>query len=226
MAPGFFKRIQKRLQERRNKSRQSRDASVLDYNSKSLKKALQKDPQVMKKQMGGSHASTRSADEDHSHSSSIRDSASRDDFSAGTMDPVEWTLPLVDEKVTEPQSMEQEMKRLQALQSYFVLDSEGEAAFDNITAMTSQIFQVPTCLISLVDLGRQWFLSRVGLDATETPRKHAFCAHVILHKYKILVVPDATQDFRFQHNPLVTGAPHIRFYAGAALVSPEVSETD
>lgn len=118
--------------------------------------------------------------------------------------PVEWTLPLVDEETTEPQTMEEEMKRLEVLNSYFLLDSQGEEDFDRITRLGSQVFDVPICLISLVDLGRQWFLSKVGLDAEETPRKHAFCAHVILNKYKMLVVPDATKDFRFKDNPLVT----------------------
>jgi GAF domain-containing protein len=100
--------------------------------------------------------------------------------------------------------MEEEMKRLEVLNSYFLLDSQGEEEFDRITRLGAQVFDVPICLISLVDLGRQWFLSKVGLDAEETPRKHAFCAHVILNKYKMLVVPDATKDFRFKDNPLVT----------------------
>jgi hypothetical protein len=137
------------------------------------------------------------------------------------LNPVEWTLPLVDDVTTEPQTMEEEMKRLEALNSYFVLDSDGEEAFDRITNLGSKMFDAPICLISLVDLGRQWFLSKVGLDVAETARKHAFCAHVILNKYKMLVIPDATKDFRFKDNPLVTDGIKIRFYAGAALVSPE-----
>jgi hypothetical protein len=140
---------------------------------------------------------------------------------ASDLNPVEWTLPLVDESSTEPQSMEEEMKRLEVLNSYFVLDSEGEEAFDRITKLGAKLFDVPICLISLIDLGRQWFLSKVGLDYAETARKHALCAHVILNKYKMLVIPDASKDFRFENNPLVTDGIKIRFYAGAALVSPE-----
>ncbi|KAL3913076.1 MAG: hypothetical protein SGARI_000836 [Bacillariaceae sp.] len=149
------------------------------------------------------------------------DDPSMSSFGDQTFSPVEWTLPLVDKETTEPQSMEEEMKRLEVLNSYFVLDSQGEAEFDRITELAAKMFDVPICLISLVDLGRQWFLSKVGLDAAETPRKHAFCAHVILNKYKMLVIPDASKDFRFKDNPLVTDGLKIRFYSGAALVSKE-----
>ena len=135
--------------------------------------------------------------------------------------PVEWKLSTFDKQETEPQTMEQELKRLQNLQEYFVLDSAAEAEFDSITRLASMTFDTPIALVSLVDLGRQWFLSKVGLDADEAPRKLAFCAHVVVNKYNLLVVPDATQDIRFKNNPFVTEAPHIRFYAGAALVSPE-----
>lgn len=137
------------------------------------------------------------------------------------IEPVEWKLPLVDEQASDPQTMEEEAKRLLDLQSYFILDSAGEEDFDRITRLGSILFNTPMCMVSLVDLGRQWFLSRVGTDATETPRKHAFCAHVVINKYKLLIVPDATKDFRFKDNPLVTGPMQVRFYAGAALVSPE-----
>lgn len=112
--------------------------------------------------------------------------------------------------------MKEELTRLQVLKSYLILDSEREEAFERITALASRIFDVPIALVSLVDLGRQWFMSNRGLgDARETPRKYAFCAHAILNKSKILVVTDARLDFRFRENPLVTGPPHIRFYAGA-----------
>ena len=137
---------------------------------------------------------------------------------------VEWTLKLVDPETTMPQTMQGELQRLQVLHSYFVLDAQTDKMeFDCITQLASQIFQTKTCLISLVDLGRQWFLSRVGLDAMETPRKYAFCAHVILSQQQMLVIPNATQDIRFQNNPLVVdpNGPQIRFYAGAALQSPE-----
>jgi hypothetical protein len=134
---------------------------------------------------------------------------------------VEWTLPLVDEATTEPQTMEEEVKRLEDLNSYFLLDSDGEEAFDRITNLGAKLFDVPICLITLIDLGRMWFLSKVGLDASEVARKDTICAHVILNKYKMLVIPDASKDFRFKDKPCVTGGPKVRFYAGAALVSPE-----
>lgn len=111
-----------------------------------------------------------------------------------------------------------EVARLDALQRYDVLDSVAEAAFDDITSLAAQLCGTPISLISLVDGSRQWFKSRVGLDASQTSRETAFCAHAI-HGRQVMVVPDAGGDPRFLHNPLVTGAPHIRFYAGAPLVT-------
>lgn len=112
-----------------------------------------------------------------------------------------------------------ESERLQALRKTGLLDSAPEERFDRITRLASQFFRVQTCLVSLVDSERQWFKSRVGLDDVEqTHRDHSFCAHAILGN-GILVVPDARLDPRFADNPLVTGPPHIRFYAGAPLVT-------
>jgi len=134
---------------------------------------------------------------------------------------VEWKTPRLHAATSEPLSMQHEVKRLQILQSYLVLDSEAEEEFDTLTQLGSTIFNAPICLISLVDLGRQWFLSKVGLDAAETPRKFSFCSHAVQSLQHELVVPDARQDERFCDNPLVTGPPDIRFYGGAALLSPE-----
>ncbi|CAO3401925.1 sensor domain-containing phosphodiesterase [Azospirillum sp. 11R-A] len=109
-----------------------------------------------------------------------------------------------------------EEDRLATLQRYELLDTPAEAAFDQITRLAAKLLKVPVALISLVDRDRQWFKSRVGLPVQETPREHAFCAHA-LDSDALLVVGDARQDDRFADNPLVTGDPNIRFYAGAPL---------
>ncbi len=109
-----------------------------------------------------------------------------------------------------------EAARLQALLSYDVLDTPAEADFDDLARIASLICRTPIALISLVDAHRQWFKARVGLDIEETPRDVAFCAHAILGS-ELLVVEDATADDRFVENPLVKGAPNIRFYAGTPL---------
>ena len=93
------------------------------------------------------------------------------------------------------------------------MDTPPERAFDDITRLAAQLCGTPIALISLIDGHRQWFKSRVGLDATETSRDLAFCAYAILGT-ETLIVRDATQDSRFAGNPLVTDAPHIRFTPG------------
>jgi hypothetical protein len=128
---------------------------------------------------------------------------------------MDWVLPSIDVDSTEVQSMKEELHRLMVLKSYLILDSDPEEAFERITGIAARVYNVPIALVSLVDIGRQWFMSNRGLgDVRETPRKFAFCAHAILSKNNILIVPDATKDFRFMNNPLVTGPPDIRFYAG------------
>jgi diguanylate cyclase (GGDEF)-like protein len=114
-----------------------------------------------------------------------------------------------------------EAQRLAALKRYDVLDTEEEQEYDDLTTMAAAICDVPISVISLIDENRQWFKSRHGIDATETPRDEAFCAHAILRPDEIMEVPDSALDRRFAGNPLVTGGPKIRFYAGAPLLSAE-----
>ena len=109
--------------------------------------------------------------------------------------------------------------RLALLRDYNVLDSLPQQAFDDLVLLAAQICQTPIALISLIDEDRQWFKSRVGLNAAETSRDVAFCAHAILNADAVMEVRDAQLDPRFADNPLVTGDPHIRFYAGAPLVT-------
>lgn len=119
-----------------------------------------------------------------------------------------------------PRIPDNENARLQALQLYKVLDTAPEDAFDSITQQAAQYFQVPIALISLVDANRQWFKSCVGLGVSQTGREESFCGYTILSN-KPFIIPDALADDRFRDNPLVVGAPFIRFYAGAPLITPE-----
>lgn len=121
---------------------------------------------------------------------------------------------------TRPDTGHNERDRLAALDRYKILDTAPEEAFEDIVALAAHICDTPIALISLVDDKRQWFKARIGIDATETPREIAFCAHTI-QQPDILVVNDATRDSRFAQNPLVTGEPQLRFYAGTPLTTPE-----
>jgi PAS domain S-box-containing protein len=109
-----------------------------------------------------------------------------------------------------------EKERLEVLRSLKILDTKPESAFDELVALAAALCDVPISLVSLVDEDRQWFKASVGIDARETPREVAFCAHAILQDL-IFEIPDTSLDERFATNPLVTGAPKIRFYAGMPL---------
>jgi PAS domain S-box-containing protein/diguanylate cyclase (GGDEF)-like protein len=117
--------------------------------------------------------------------------------------------------ITAPLPLDEDA-RLRALRQLDILDTDPEEAFDRIARLAAFAFDVPIVLISLVDEERQWFKSHHGLAACETPRSVSFCAHAVLGKC-MLVVEDALDDERFLDNPLVTGAPNIRFYAGSPL---------
>jgi anti-sigma regulatory factor (Ser/Thr protein kinase) len=111
-----------------------------------------------------------------------------------------------------------EAERLAALRRYKILDTDPEQAFDDLALLASQVCGTPIALITLVDAERQWFKARVGVSITDTSRSVSFCTHAIRHA-GLFVVPDATEDRAFRDNPLVTGDPYIRFYAGAPLVT-------
>lgn len=128
-------------------------------------------------------------------------------------------MPSPGEPVAPPKPAEQ--SRLEALQRYRVLDTLPEQSYEDLALLASAICGTPVALVSLVDESRQWFKARIGLPLQETPRTVSFCDHAIRNPREVMVVPDATVDPRFQSNPLVTGGPGIRFYAGAPLVTDE-----
>ncbi len=123
----------------------------------------------------------------------------------------------------EPAFAANEIQRVAALHNLHILDTPPEERFERVTRTAARLFKVPIALISLVDTNRQWFKSCQGLNASETPRNISFCGHAILED-KPLIIPDAKLDLRFADNPLVTGEPCIRFYAGRPLATRDGSK--
>lgn len=119
--------------------------------------------------------------------------------------------------MAEPQD---EFARQRALDTYRIVDTLPEAAYDDIARLASALCDAPVALVSLIDRDRQWFKARQGYDEAETSRDIAFCDHAIRDPGKLMEVPDATRDPRFADNPLVTGEDNVRFYAGVPLVTP------
>ncbi|NMH59095.1 GAF domain-containing protein [Alteromonas ponticola] len=115
--------------------------------------------------------------------------------------------------------LENEIERLQALYELSILDTQPEERFDKITRFAQEYFQCKICLISLVAEDRQWFKSKQGLSACETPRNVSFCTYAIAEE-EYLIIPDAHKDIRFANSPLVKGEPFIRAYAGIIIHSP------
>ncbi len=118
-----------------------------------------------------------------------------------------------------PQPHPVEKERLEALHSLGLLDSQKDERFERFVRLAKALCDVPIAAVSLVDVNRQWFLGCAGLGVSETSREISFCGHAILEK-SVLYIPDTKADLRFADNPLVTGDPYIRFYAGCPLYMP------
>lgn len=116
---------------------------------------------------------------------------------------------------------ENEVQRLHAVRAYDILDTPPEMDFDALTRVAAHVFNTPAAVVGLMDTNRLWFKSRLGLDVPELDRQIAFCAYAIMRPDEPLVVEDLQRDPRFKNNPLVTQAPHLRFYAGASLIDPQ-----
>ena len=114
-----------------------------------------------------------------------------------------------------------EAQRLQALHEYNILDTPAEDFFDDIVLLAALVCHTPIALISLVDSTRQWFKAKLGIEVIETEREISVCQYALPYPDNILVIADVTQDPRFTNNPLVHGSPHMRFYAGAPLVTAQ-----
>ena len=120
----------------------------------------------------------------------------------------------------EVDAAKKEAERLRDLERYAILDTMSEAAYEDIVLLAAQICEVPIAMISFIDRDRQWIKASFGIALSQTSRAYGFCPHSILNPSEMLMVPDTLQDERFADNPFVQGAPYVRFYANAPLVTP------
>jgi len=227
----IFKRLQKKISGQRSREpKECENPSVMDFSSvKELKDALLGKKKKNKKKRLGRAAAVNTEDDSTTRGSSPTETTVEDSVLVDRVpdeDAAAWKLSNLDVANSEPQSMEAEVQRLTALQSYFILDADTSAEFDRITDMAARVFDVPVACVTMIDLGRLWFLTATGIpgaNGVEAPRKVAICAHVVKSNLPCLVVPDASQDERFSDSPLVSdpNGPSIRFYAGCPLIVPE-----
>lgn len=117
--------------------------------------------------------------------------------------------------------MNTETERLRKLEEYEILDTLPEKEFDDIVELAAALYGTPISVVTLLDNYRQWFKARVGLDSESTPIDQAYCRYTIMNPDKVMIVNDSLKDERFKNNPLTLGDPHIRFYAGAPLVTDD-----
>ncbi len=115
---------------------------------------------------------------------------------------------------------EHTLRQRERIEAYAILDTPREAVFDRIVFTAAQMFRVPIATISLIDGDRQWFKAQVGLGTQQLARHITFCEQVLVSD-AVIVIEDATRDERFIDSPLVTGPPHLKFYAGAPLIAPD-----
>jgi hypothetical protein len=136
----------------------------------------------------------------------------------------DWYLSDYDPATCDAPDLDTELGRLRVLKKYNILDQEREDCYERAASVCCRVFDAPIAYVNVIDLGRVWIVGSAGLPldvAREFPRQHSFCAHAILNREAVTVVPDATKDPRFAENPEVTGPMHIRFYAGAHFISKE-----
>jgi CheY-like chemotaxis protein/GAF domain-containing protein len=135
---------------------------------------------------------------------------------------LDWVVTGFDKANCEAPSIEKEMRRLAVLKSYRVIGSGRDEGYEQLISLTSRIFKAPMALVSVIDLGRQYFLASRGFgDMKEQSRKSSICAHAIISKHDLLIIPDLTKDDRFMNSEEVTGESHLRFYASAPMTCPE-----